>query len=251
MLKHRIIPTLLYKDFGLVKGEKFNSWRRIGTAEQVVKIFEIRKVDELVFVDITATQQGRTPDYVLIEKLSRECFMPIAIGGGVNSLECIEKILKFGADKVVINTHAVRNPEIIREASEVFGSQSIIASIDYSYVNGSPFVKCKSGRELTSLDPVETAVRLQDFGAGEILLCNIDRDGTYCGYDLELLKKTSQLLDIPIIASGGCGNYEDMAQALNYAKVDAVSASSIFQFTEKTPMEAKLYLHERDVPVRL
>lgn len=252
MLKVRIIPTLLFKKVGLVKGIGFDSWRRVGSAMQAIKVYNMREVDELVFLDITATQEGQHPDFELIDELADECFMPMTVGGGVHTLDDVRSLLQVGADKVAINTAAVENPELVRKVAKKFGSQCVVVSIDARKLdNGKYEVYTHSGTHPTGIDPLDLAQKVEAFGAGEILLTSIERDGTMSGYDIELIQSVSSSVSIPIIASGGAGNYEHMFQALAQGKASAIAAASIFHFTEQTPLEAKHYLAERGIHVRL
>jgi cyclase len=252
MLKSRVMPTLLYKDFGLVKGVGFDSWRRVGSAMQSVKVYNMREVDELVFLDISATREGRSPDFELVDELADECFMPLAVGGGISSLEDVRRLLKVGADKVVVNTAAVLNPDLVQTAAAEFGAQCIVVSIDARSKPSEPYeVYTHAGSQGTGLDPVTMAKNAEALGAGEILLTSVERDGTMSGYDLDLIRQVSDSVSIPVIASGGASNYEDMALALLDGKASAVAAASLFHFTEKTPLEAKRYLKTRGLNVRL
>lgn len=252
MLKVRIMPTLLFKDVGLVKGVTFDSWRRVGSAMQAVKVYNMREVDELVFLDITATKDRRSPDFETVDDLADECFMPMTVGGGVRTLEDVRRLLQVGADKVAVNTAAVQTPGLIRQAAQRFGTQCVVVSIDAKQLgNGQYEVYTHSGTRPTELDPVTLAQEVEKLGAGEILLTSIDRDGTMTGYDLELTRQVSEAVSIPVIASGGAGNYEHMLQVLFQGKASAVAAASIFHFTQQTPLEAKRYLAEHGIPVRL
>jgi cyclase len=250
--KIRIMPTLLFKEMGLVKGIAFDSWRRVGSAMQAVKVYNLREVDELVFLDITATRDGRSPDFETIDELADECFMPLAVGGGIHSLEDVRRLLQVGADKVVINTAAVETPELIQQVSRRFGAQCVVISIDARrHSNGSYEVFTHSGTQSTGLDPAALARQSEMLGAGEILITSIDRDGTMTGYDLELTRWVSEAVSIPVIASGGAGNYEHMARVLREGKLSAISAASIFHFTKQTPLEAKHYLKGQGFKVRV
>lgn len=252
MLKIRIMPTLLYKDLGLVKGVSFDSWRRVGAAMQAIKVYNMRQVDELVFLDISATHDGRSPDFELIDELADECFMPMTVGGGVRSLDDVRRLLQVGADKVAINSAAIKTPELIRRTAAQFGTQCIVVSIDVKrHADDTYEVFTQSGTKPTGRDPVSLAEEVEGLGAGEILLTSIDRDGTMSGYDLDLVKMVNEAVSIPVIASGGAGNYEHMAQILRTANVSAVAAASIFHFTQQTPLEAKQYLKDRGFNVRL
>ena len=246
MLKLRVMPTLLHKDVGLVKGIRFDSWRRVGSVMQAVKVYNLREVDELIFLDISATQEGREPDYELIDDIADECFMPLTVGGGIQSAAQVERVLKVGADKVAVNTAAVDDRSLVSAIAETFGSQCVVVSIDVERGK----VVVESGARPTGLDPVEHARSVEASGAGELLLTSVDRDGTMTGYDLDLIEHVARAVTIPVIASGGAGTYEDMAAAIG-AGASAVAAASIFHFTEQTPLEAKRFLHERGVPTRL
>ncbi len=250
--KIRVIPTLLFKDHGLVKGVGFDSWRRLGAALQAVKVYNLREVDELVFLDIRATAEDRGPDLSTVDELADECFMPLTVGGGVRSLDDVKKLLRAGADKVAINTAGVQHPGLIREGADQFGSQCIVVSIDAKrQPDGRYEVFTHAGTVPTGKDPVSIARIAESLGAGEILLTSIDRDGTMLGYDLELLSLVTQGVAIPVIASGGAGSYAHMADAIVQGQASAVAAASMFHFTEQTPVEAKRYLRAQGIPVRL
>jgi cyclase len=251
MLKTRIMPTLLYRDLGLVKGEGFDPWRRVGGALQAVKVYNMREVDELVFMDITATKDGRPPDFDLIDDLADDCFMPLTVGGGVRHEDDVRGLLKVGADKVALNSAVVEDPEVIRRCASRFGSQCIVVSIDARLEeDGSHRVYTHSGGRETGYDPVSLARLAESHGAGEILLTSIDRDGRMTGYDIALIASVSAAVTIPVVASGGCGEYAHMAEALAEGGASAVAAASIFHFTEKTPAEAKSFLAGQGFPVR-
>jgi cyclase len=252
VLKTRIMPTLLFKDVGLVKGVQFDSWRRVGSVMQSVKVYNMREVDELVFLDITATQEGRRPDFDTVDEIADECFMPLTVGGGISTVDDVRRLLQVGADKIAINTAAVVSPEVVTEVARSFGSQCAVVSIDARRHDEGGFeVFTNAGTHATGLDPAEHARQVERLGAGEILLTSIDRDGTMEGYDLELVMRVADAVSIPVIASGGAGCYADMASALLEGGASAVAAASIFHFTEQTPLEAKQHLHDRGIPVRL
>lgn len=251
MLKTRIIPTLLFRDVGLVKGVAFDSWRRVGAPMQAVKVFNMRDVDELVLLDIGAIGNNQEPDYDLVESLAEECMVPLTVGGGVLDSEMVRLLLLAGADKVSINTAAYENPSVISESAKRFGVQCVVASIDCrKNEDGSHQCFSHCGTVATGKEVVSWARELESLGAGEILLTSIDRDGTMEGFDLELVRKVTSEVSIPVIASGGAGNYEDIEQAISLGKASAVSASSIYLFTEATPLDAKKYLAEKGIPVR-
>lgn len=250
MLKVRILPTLLFKDVGLVKGVGFDSWRRVGSAMQAVKVYNMREVDELVFYDIGATPNGCGPDLHQIEDLARECFMPMTVGGGVRTVKDIRDLLMVGADKVVINSAAIETPDLIRQGAEHFGVQCIVVGIDAKRTSNGWEVYSHCGKRPTALNPVDHAKRAETLGAGEIILTSIDRDGTMEGYDVELVRLVADAVGIPVVASGGAGTYRHMADILRSTRAAALAAASIYHFTEQTPREAKLYLREQGFNVR-
>lgn len=251
MLKVRVIPTLLYKEVGLVKGVQFNSWRRVDTVLPAIKVYNMREVDELILLDVEATTNNKEPDYEAIEEFSKECFIPFCVGGGIKSIEHIKKLLRAGADKVCINSEAYNNLDLIKDGAKLFGSQCIVISIDFKCIEGKYYCFSKCGKNNTGILVEEWAKTVEEAGAGEIILTSIDKDGTMEGYDLEIIKKVSNIVNIPVIASGGAGGYEDMFKAIDYGKASAVAAASIFHFTENTPKGAKMYLADRDIPTRI
>lgn len=252
MLKTRIMPTLLFKGVGLVKGVGFDSWRRVGAALQSIRVYNLREVDELVFLDIGATGSGAKPAFAEIDELADNCHMPMTVGGGVSTMEDIRGLLAVGADKVAINSAAVESPDLIRDAAREFGSQCVVVSIDFRrHADGRLEVFTRSGTRATGRDPVAWAREAASRGAGEILLTNIERDGSMTGYDVAAVAAVSAAVDVPVIASGGCGSYQDMADVLAGSRAAAVAAAAMFHFTEQTPREAKRFLAERGVPVRL
>jgi cyclase len=251
-VKTRVMPTLLFSNVGLVKGVKFDSWRRTGSALQAIKVYNMREVDELVFLDIRATPDMRAPDFEQVDELADECFMPMTVGGGVRTTDHIGGLLGVGADKVAINSAAFERPKLIEEAARQFGAQCIVVSIDaLRHEDGRLEVLTHCGTRRTGKDPVEWAKQAEASGAGEILLTSVDRDGTFSGYDVALTRAVSDAVRIPVIASGGCGNYDHMAEVLRDGKAAAVAAASIFHFTEQTPREAKLHLKAEGFNVRV
>ncbi len=252
MLKTRVIPTLLYREFSLVKGVKFDSWRWVGSLMQSIKVYNMREVDELIFVDINATQEGRAPDFELVDDFADECFMPLTIGGGVSTIEHVQRLLEVGADKVAINSAAASNPDLIASAAQHFGSQCVVVSIDaLRHEDGKHEVFTHSGKHATGRHPLEVAKQAEASGAGEILLTSIDRDGTMTGYDWELTQQVTDAVSIPVLASGGASGYEDMVKAVKECGASAVCCASIFHFTQCTPLEAKMHMKEAGIPVRL
>ena len=251
MLKARVIPTLLWKDFGLVKGVGFDSWRRVGPVVPAIKVYNSRDVDELILVDIVASQEQNAPDHESIEDFSEECCVPFTIGGGVVDVAQVQSLLSAGADKVSINTAAYSHPSLIQEVAKRFGTQCVVASIDVRK-GGEGQYECfsHSSSVATGKDPAVWATELADRGAGEILLTSIERDGTMQGYDLDLIARVASAVRIPVIASGGAGSYQDMIDAINIAGASAVAAASIFHFTELTPTGAKEAMHQAGIAVR-
>lgn len=251
MLKVRVIPTLLWKGFGLVKGAGFNSWRRVGSVMPALKVYNARDVDELVLLDITATEEARAPDSDSVSDFAEECFVPLTVGGGIYDIAQITALLRAGADKISINSAAHARPEVIDEAAGRFGAQCVVASIDARRCDdGSYAVLSHCGAQPTGRDPVSWARELEGRGAGEILLTSVERDGTMQGYDLELVEAVTSAVGIPVIASGGCGTYQHMVDVVQQAGASAVAAASIFHFTEQTPAGAKQALHSAGIPVR-
>lgn len=251
MLKVRVIPTMLWKEIGLVKGVGFDSWRRTGTVMPQIKVYNTRCVDELVLLDITATAEGRTPDLDLIRDVAPECFVPLTVGGGIRDLDDIRQLLLAGADKVAINTAAYQRPDLITQASNRFGSQCVVVSIDARRRPDGSYECCShAGTRPCGRSPAQWAREAARLGGGEILLTSIERDGTMSGYDLELIGQVTAAVTIPVIASGGAGSYEHLHQAIVAGGASAVAAASIFHFTQQTPLEAKNYLAARGIPVR-
>jgi len=252
LLKIRVIATLLYKGWGLVKGVGFDSWRRTGSAMQAVKVYNMREMDELVFLDITATNERRRPDFALVDELADECFMPLTVGGGVTTVDDVRDLLRVGADKVAVNTTAVTDPGLVRRIADRFGSQCIVVSIDARRRSDGTYEACtNSGTVATGRDPAELAYEVEALGAGEILVTSVERDGTMSGYDVELTRRVSEAVSIPVIASGGAGSYGDMVHVISEGKASAVASASIYHFTQQTPLEAKRYLRDRGFAVRL
>jgi cyclase len=227
----RIIPCLLLKGDGLVKGVKFKNHTYIGDPLNAVKIFNDKKVDELFFLDITASSEGRIPRLDLIRDIADECYMPFGVGGGICSIQQIKEIIEAGAEKVSINSAAIENPKLIKEAAAIFGNQSIVVSIDVKKNwRGKYVVMSHSGTKKSKWDLINWVKQTEDMGAGEILINSIANDGTMEGYDLELIKAVSGAVSIPVIATGGAGNMNHLADAVS-AGASAVAAGSMFVFT--------------------
>lgn len=234
MLRTRIIPVLLLQDNGLVKGKQFKNHKYIGDPINTVKIFNEKEVDELCFLDISASNKNQNPNFDLIKDIASEAFMPFSYGGGIKNVEQIEKLFNIGVEKVIINTTAFFNARVVQEAVKLAGSQSIVISID---VRGSLFgtyeVYVSNGQIKTKLDPVTYAKKMQDYGVGEIIINLIDREGTGKGYDLELLKIVSQAVDIPVVGLGGAGCLQDLVDAKNQTNVSGLAAGNLFVFHGK------------------
>lgn len=231
MFRPRVIPCLLLKNLGLVKGTKFKEHTYIGDPMNAVRIFNEKEVDELILLDIAATKEKRTISLGVVQKIGEETDMPFAVGGGIRSIADIKSILSSGAEKVCINSYAFENPYFIREASERFGSSSIIVSIDVKAdTRGNEYVHIDCGSKNTRVDPVTFAMKIAEMGAGEILINSIDKDGTMAGYDIGLIRKISEAVSIPVIALGGAGRLEDLRLAVSEGKASAVSAGSLFVF---------------------
>jgi len=251
MLAKRIIPCLDVNEGRVVKGVNFLELRDAGDPVEIARHYDKEGADELCFLDITASHQQRRIILDVVARTAEQVFMPLTVGGGINSLEDIHNLLRAGADKVSINTGAVNRPEFVREAAEVFGSQCIVVAIDAKRVGDHWEVFTHGGRNPTGLDAGEWAERMEKFGAGEILLTSMDRDGTKAGYDLGLTRAISDRLSIPVIASGGVGNLDHIYQGFVEGNASAALAASIFHYREYTVIECKNYLHDRGIPVRL
>ena len=234
MLKTRVIPCLLLKGKGLVKTVKFENPKYVGDPINAVKIFNDKEVDELIFLDIEATVEGRKPPVKLISEIASECFMPLSYGGGLRNLDDIKAIFNLGVEKVIINSYAIENPRFINEASKFYGNQSIVVAIDVKRsTKGKYEIFSRGGKKKTNLDPVEHAMKMETLGAGEIFLNSIDRDGTMEGYDIGLIKEVAESVTIPVIACGGAGRIEHFVEAVKKAGASAVAAGSMFVFHGK------------------
>ena len=257
MLKTRLIPTLLLKNGRLVKTIKFQTvehglGRDVGHHVKAPMVYDAQLADELIYLDMHATIEGRGPEQLrsVVAQVVGECFMPLTAGGGISTLEDIRSLLKAGADKVTINSAALSSPSFISEAASAFGSQCIVASIDCRRRNGGWEVYSHSGTRPTGLDPVDWARKAADAGAGEILLTSIDRDGTWQGYDLPLIRMVSDALTIPVIASGGVGKLQDLVDGITDGRASAVAAASLFHFTDQSPIKAKAFMKRHGINVR-
>ncbi len=252
MLKVRIIPCLDVADGRVVKGVNFVDLIDAGDPVEQAKVYDAAGADELTFLDITATHENRDTIYDVVRRTAEQCFMPLTVGGGVREIEDIRKLLLAGADKVSINSAAVKRPEFVKEAAEKFGNQCIVVAIDAKSVGPDKFeIFTHGGRKPTGIDAVEWAKKMADYGAGEILLTSMDRDGTKIGFNLELTKAVSDAVTIPVIASGGVGNLDHMVEGVTKGHASAVLAASIFHFGTYTIAETKEHMAKAGLPVRL
>ena len=251
MLAKRIIPCLDVKDGRVVKGVKFLGLRDAGDPVEVAHFYDVEMADEIVFLDITASFEKRPILIDVVKKTAEKVFMPLTVGGGIRNIGDIRELLKAGADKVSVNTAAVKNPELITESSEVFGSQCIVVAIDAKRQNGSWQVYINGGRTPTNKDAIQWAQEVEKLGAGEILLTSMDFDGTKDGYDIQLTNKICACVNIPVIASGGAGRLEHFFEVLTKANSDAALAASVFHYQEFSIKETKEYLAVKGVNVRL
>jgi len=256
MLAKRIIPCLDVDNGRVVKGVKFVDIRDAGDPVEVAKRYDREGADEITFLDITASSNNRETIVHVVEQVASEVFIPLTVGGGIRTVDDVRRMLNAGADKVGINTAAVFNPEFVREATERFGSQCIVVAIDAKQVNTKDEpprweVFTHGGRKSAGLDAIEWAKKMADYGAGEILLTSMDRDGTKIGFDLALTRAISRAVPIPVIASGGVGNLDHLVAGVKEGEADAVLAASIFHFAEYSVGEAKQYMAKHGVEVRI
>ncbi len=254
MLTKRIIPCLDVKGGRVVKGTSFTQLRDAGDPVELARFYYKEGADELVFLDITATPEGRDTMVDVVERISKEVFMPLTVGGGLRSINDIRRMLRAGADKVSINTAAVLKPTLIRDGAEKFGSQCIVVAIDAKRVETSQEPRWEvyiySGQKPTGIDALAWAKQAVELGAGELLLTSMDADGHRAGYDIELTRATSEAVSVPVIASGGAGTLEDLYQALVAGKADAVLAAGIFHYGTYSISEVKEYLAKKKIPIR-
>ena len=251
MLKNRIIPCLDVKNGRVVKGINFVDLQDAGDPVEQAKIYSDGGADEICFLDITASNENRNTIYHVVKETSKKCFVPLTVGGGVRNVEDINKLLNCGADKVSINTAAVQDSNVVLESSKKFGSQCIVVAID-AKKNGDKWdVYTHGGRNNSGLDALEFSKKMEDSGAGELLVTSMDRDGTQIGYDIDLMKKISSMVNIPLIASGGVGNLNHLAEGIKEGNASAVLAASIFHYGKHSVIEAKEYLNSKGIPVRI
>ena len=251
MLAKRIIPCLDVRDGRVVKGVNFVNIRDAGDPVELARFYSDQGADEIVFLDITATSDGRATVADVVERTAEQVFVPLTVGGGIRTLEDFRQLLRAGADKISVNSAAVKDPGLISRAAERFGSQCVVLAIDARRrPEGSYEVVVAGGRTPTGLDAVEWARRGEALGAGEILLTSMDADGTKAGFDLEMTRAVTQAVSIPVIASGGCGSLEHFAQVFAETDCDAALAASLFHFGELTVPQVKEFLRKRKIPVR-
>ena len=250
MLKNRIIPCLDVKNGRVVKGINFVDLKDAGDPVEQAKIYSDGGADEICFLDITASNENRDIIFDVVEKTSKKCFVPLTVGGGIRGVEDINKLLNSGADKISINTAAVQNSKIVSDSSKKFGSQCIVVAIDAKRKNNHWEIFTHGGRNPTGINAIEFAIKMEDSGAGELLVTSMDKDGTKAGYDLELMNKISSKVNIPIIASGGVGTLDHLVEGIN-SGASAVLAASIFHYGTFSVKEAKQYLDSKGIPVRI
>jgi imidazole glycerol-phosphate synthase subunit HisF len=250
MVKKRLIPSLLLREGRCVKGRNFRDFRDTGNPITASRVYDAQGADELVFLDITATEQGRAATLEVVSAVAEQCFMPLCVGGGVRSVDDMRDLLHAGADKITVNSGAIERPELIAEGALRFGRQCVVLSIDCRIVGGVYEVFSHAGTRPTGLDPVEWAKRGVHLGAGEILITSIDREGTMEGYDLDLVRAISAAVQVPVIAHGGCGTLEHLVQGIE-AGADAVSCASILHFTDQSVIKARAHMKTYGVDVRI
>ncbi len=251
MLKTRIIPCLDVKDGRVVKGINFLDLVDAGNPVEQAKFYSENGADEICFLDISASLENRDTIINIVEKTAEEVFIPLTVGGGIRSIDNIHSLLKAGADKVSINSAAIKNPEIIKSSSKYFGSQCIVVAVDVKKIENRWLVYSHGGTQNTGIDAVNWLKKVEDMGAGEILLTSMDKDGTKTGFDLEILSIANQTLNIPVIASGGVGLIEHFYDGVIKGRADALLAASVFHFNEFSIMDVKNYLKEKNIEVRI
>ena len=251
MLKNRIIPCLDVKNGRVVKGINFIDLKDAGDPAEQAKIYSDGGADEICFLDITASNENRDTIYEVVKETSKKCFVPLTVGGGVRGINDINKLLNCGADKVSINTAAVQNPKVIIESSKKFGSQCIVVAIDAKKNEDKWEVFTHGGRNNSGIDAIEFAKKMEDYGAGELLVTSMDRDGTQVGYDIDLILGISSKVNIPVIASGGVGSLDHLVDGIKLGCASAVLAASIFHYGKFSVKEVKEYLDSKGIPVRI
>ena len=252
MLKIRIIPCLDVKDGKVVKGTNFINLKYAGDPVKQAQIYDKQGADELCFLDITASSEKRNIIFDVVKKTAQKCFMPLTVGGGVRSIKDIRKLLLCGADKVSINTAAIKNPKLVQESSAKFGNQCIVVAIDAKKIKKNKWeIYTHGGRKRTGIDAITWAKKMEKLGAGEILLTSMDKDGTKSGFDLELTKKISNNVNIPVIASGGVGNIKHLVDGIKIGKASAVLAASIFHYGKYTVRQVKNKMKQKGIAIRI
>ena len=251
MLKTRIIPVMLWNGGSLVKGLQFDHSRNVGTVLPSIKVHNSRDVDELVLLDVGATVGRAGPRLSEIEAFTRECSVPLAVGGGISNEHHVEELLRVGADKVVVNSSSYSNPEIVYQTSRRFGSQCVVAGVDYWMVEGVPTCFSHAGKVMQPWSVMDWVRRLEDLGAGEILLTDCSRDGMMSGFDLQTIRNVVNSVRVPVIAAGGAGALQHFLEVLTESEADAVAAGSVFHFTEITPKRIRGFLAQNGIPVRV
>jgi cyclase len=250
MLRTRVIPIVLISGYSVLKTIKFDVRRNLGNPITVARIYNTRNVDELILLDIDASKQGRFIDFFTIQDIASECFMPLTVGGGIRKIEDIRNLLKRGADKISINTYALENPAFIKESSEIFGAQCIVVSVDVIKVDGKYCIYSKVKNEYSALSPIDWCKKCEELGAGELLLNFVDLDGTMEGVDADYIAVIASAINVPLITCGGVANPED-AVKMTKAGASGLGVSSIFHFTNHTPLDCKKAMKEAGIPVRL
>ncbi len=252
MLKKRIIPCLDVKDGHVVKGINFLKLKKIGDPVEQAKIYQDQGADELCFLDISATNENRNIIIDIVRKTAEKCFMPLTVGGGIRNLDDIRNLLKAGADKISLNSFAVNNPDLVKEAAKKFGTQCIVVAIDVKkMVNGKYGVFTHGGKKETDLEALSWAKKVEKYGAGEILLTSMDRDGTGNGFDIEITKEIADNISIPVVASGGVGSLQHLVDGVKMGNASGVLAASIFHYGKFSIQEAKKFMKKSGVEVRL
>jgi len=248
MLKIRVIPILTFNGFALVKTKQFSNPRMVGNAVQAARVYNSRGVDELVFVDIYATEQNRKLNLHIVRDIIKECLMPIGIGGGISTLEDINNLLKIGADKVIIKNTALTNPDFIQQAARVYGSQCVTIAVDAKRESDGYQIYNKLGVQISLADFIR---RCEDFGAGELIVNSVDNDGMMQGFDIKLVLEAEKLTSLPLVACGGGGNLKHYSELFQQTPIEAVASASIFHFTQYTPNDIKKELNSIGKPVRI
>lgn len=252
MLNVRLIPTLLLKDGRMIKTKQFDTFRDVGNPTTVAKVYDAQKADELIFLDITATVEKRHILLDIISAVAEECFMPLTVGGGIRTVEHARELLQHGADKIALNTAAVDNPSLVTEISQKFGRSTVVVSIDYkNNTAGHNEVFTERGQKKTGLDPVAWAKKVEELGAGEILLTCIDHEGMMNGYDIPTIRQVAEAVHIPVIAHGGAGTVQDFVDGITEGHASAVAAASIFHFTDQSIYKGHSFMMHAGLPVRI